>query len=127
MKNLYTLSTELTWYLNSKFRWNDTSDEINRAYTEEYLPRVLKTATGKNRYPKYYETALNQVFHSVKMLLRDTHTVFGYWYDGEFYTTHRDTAHKTTNDLREYNLTQDQWNSLESGFYYRDSLKLYFK
>lgn len=126
MKSLYTLSTELTWYLNSKYIWNDTSDEINRTYTEEYLPRVLKTATGKNRYPKYYEAALNQVFHSATMLLRDKHTIFGYWYEGEFYTTHKDTVYKTTNDLRAIYASR-YWDTLESGFYYKDSLKLYFK
>ena len=67
----------------------------------EYKAGYFFTDSGNKRYPDYVMTAVNMAqYGAYKIKTRELlETV--YLYNGEYYSTHKNTKFKTTNDLRD--------------------------
>tara|TARA_R110000851_G_C12726724_1_gene529180 strand:+ start:97 stop:501 length:405 start_codon:yes stop_codon:yes gene_type:complete len=132
IQSIFSLHTDITNV--TKWHFENQPDSVeSRAFYKEYLERLnldQLTPKGARRYPAKIEAELQRLTYS----LRDTYTglmcVFGYWYEEEFYTTYKNAGAglKTTEILHnlEPRLTSKQWDTLESGLYYKDTLKKYY-
>ncbi len=124
--NLYQLSDSLRQFVNSQMgTFENNSAEINKAFQDWKIKNLL-TKRNKNRYPKKYELALNIVYFSLIKQLEKDLIIFGYWFDGEFYTTSNKSEYKNTRLLHDLKLPQSVWDSMIRGLYYKESLKPYF-
>lgn len=126
-KTLYGLSDCVQHFVRDCFAQHKTSTQMYAVFHNVKLPQWLTNTKGKDRYPKYYRVALEQVFYAVQSALESRDTVFGYFYMGEFYTTHKQgTKHKTTQVLHDMRLPQSVWDAMPRGVYYEDNLKPYY-
>jgi len=129
MKTLMGMTESAVQIVKRGLELELTSLEIG-ANVEKFIGDNMKTASGKNRYPNYYGSTMRNAALAVKFAFQDEYTVFGYWYKGDFYTTHSKAKQyglKSTNYLHNLkpHLTQEEWSGLERGTYYH-SLKDYF-
>ena len=125
MKTTYQLCEALRHDINRWFNNYQTSEQINANFNE-WIKRHCYSENGKLLVRKKDIDILNYVFYVIKNQNEDQKTIFGYWYKGEFYTTRKDTQHKTTKTLHDLKLPQETWNSLKSELVYKDNLKTYF-
>lgn len=122
---LYELSDEVRYLVNRQFNWQYESKLMVCTFNA-WKAGYLKTASGKDRYPKRFESALDLVFHAMCRQLEADKIIFGYWRNGEFFTKNKNTKHKSTNELHSLHMPQSEWDTLTRGLYYKDSLKPYF-
>ena len=125
MKTTYQLCETLRHDINRWFNNYQTSEQMN-VYFDEWIKRHCYSAYGKLLVRRKDIDILNYVFWAIKNQNMDQKTIFGYWYKDEFYTTRKDTQHKTTKILHDLKLPQETWDSLEIELAYKDNLKPYF-
>lgn len=126
MNTLYELTEKLAHTIDYQYGNSAPSDYINRV-VNEFIAANMETESGKLRYPQYYETALRQVASCARIILNSRCIIFGYWYEGEFYTTDKKSdGVKTTDELRGLLPCRFWGDILPSGMYYLKTLKPYF-
>ena len=127
----YELQTNITNMARHHFE-SQPSAEDTRARFNSYIAQLKlddKTRGGKLRYPKKTLGELQRLWRALSDTYTSIYCVFGYWYEGEFYTTYKGIEGlKTTEILHnlEPRLTSAQWDKLECGLYYKDTLKKYY-
>ena len=85
MKTLTQLSTDLTRNTFKHFDlWKSDLYELNLMFAK-FKINNLKTASGANRYPVYFETCLNNLFYQLVDINRDQKLVFCYQVKGKLY------------------------------------------
>lgn len=125
MRTTYQLCETLRHDINRWFNNYQTSEQTNANFNE-WIKRHCYSEKGKLLVRKKDIDILNYVFWAIKNQNMDQKTIFGYWYKDEFYTTRKDTQHKTTKILHDLKLPQEMWNSLKIEMVYKDNLKPYF-
>lgn len=110
-----------------------TNDEM-RDHIDNWLNDKLYTSNNNARYRKGFIRTILPFRWLVVDELKREFTVFGYWFEGEFYTTYkarheltRKYKLKTTELLHDKKLPQSIWDSLTRGEYYASNKKVYFK
>lgn len=126
MRTTYQLCEALRHDINRWFDNHQTSEQIN-TYFDEWIKRHCYSKNEKLLVRRKDIDILNYVFCAIKWQNEEQKTIFGYWYKDEFYTTRKNTQHKTTKILHDLKLAQEMWNSLKREFVYKDNLKTYFK
>jgi hypothetical protein len=126
-KSITDLTTELHEIIHDCYELSELPiGDVFIGY-QLFVSSVLeeKTPTGRNRYNKQYQPFFNAIFNELKGVYERKTIVYGYWYEGEFYTTYRKTHAsrlvnnlRTTEELHDLKLSQDKWNSLQRGMYY---------
>ena len=66
-----------------------------------YKREFFFTESGNKRYPDYVMTAVNMAQYSAYKIKTRELLETVYLYNGEYYSTHKNTKFKTTNDLRD--------------------------
>lgn len=130
--SIFDMTYNLTQKARLFFKEQPSADDC-RAFIDNHLKGLnldQKTSKGYRRYPKKYAGELFRLWLGLKEMHTLEHCVFGYWYEGEFYTTYKNAPKslKTTEYLHnlEPRLTSAQWDSLENGMYYKDTLKKHY-
>ena len=115
---------------NSRFEWMvedyPTSLELTKRINEQLEKYNYKTPSGKRHYYVVDAAKMRGVYEGLKARYEHECTEFGYWYNGEFYSTKKTSTHKSTNVLFGLNLSQDQWDSLDRQIVHSDNLKAWF-
>lgn len=125
MRTTYQICETLRHDINRWFDNYQTSEQMN-VYFDEWVKRNCYSKNGKLLVRKKDIDILNYVFYVVKGQNQDQKIIFGYWYKNEFYTTRKNTQHKTTKILHDLKLAQEVWASFKRELVYRDNLKPYF-
>lgn len=112
--------------IDTKFSIGCNQSDINKS-CQDLVLKLCYTESGNRRYRQGFIDTLPAVRTEYMKRCSDRLTEFGYWYNGEFYSTHKNTNHKSTSILHNENYPMEFWDSLESGLFYKDSLKAYYK
>lgn len=140
--SLYQFTDKITSELHKGFQDQKTQPQMLEIHEKVISISNELTASGRRRYPVYYNATLYQVAHAIFKQHSELsgHLVFGYWYNDEFYTTRKKQCSytiyqnyvnpdlKTTEDLRTDfpEMAGINWGTLKSGIFYASSLKPYF-
>lgn len=125
MKHLYALTDQLVSILKHQFMFTNTSSKMTENINN-HIQGVMLTATGKKRYPNYYETSLRATAYTVKGMLEREHTLHGYWFEDEFYTyTKGQPNTKNARDLEKLIPFGEDWTKMAQ-VVHKSNLKTYY-
>lgn len=125
MKYLYALTDQVSQLLRSEFRFTNTSETITETINK-HIKSTMLTASGKRRYPHYYETSLRASVYTIKGMLEQEHTLHGYWFKDEFYTyTKNQTNTKDARDLERLIPFGEDWTKMAQ-VVHKSNLKKYY-
>lgn len=117
------LKDKIVSIYNSARSFKSTQTELQtRLQTEIYYPLNELYSNGRRKFPNsLYSFALGVSYVMADRILNE-YTEFCYIYQGELYSTHRESSHNTTKMLNDLSVL----NECESHFYWKHSEKVYF-
>ena len=125
MKTIYTLTSELRnkidWNFKVRMSQSDMLSDINK-----WFDNTMLTASGKRRYPHYYQTALNAFNFEYMRVKADENTIFCYDVNGTLCTTYNaerpdSYSFKGTTDIINYRkagIADSILHQCDNGYYY---------
>jgi hypothetical protein len=133
MKSEFSVSAELVSNINKWFDlYSLDASEMGKEFAD-WKQKTCYTASGKPRYRLGYIRSLHSFYIAVNNTFERDHCIFGYWYESEFYTTHK-ASHKlvqgkdfkNVETLLDMKFSQDIWDTLPRGQYYAKNLKRFY-
>lgn len=109
-------------YNHAKLFKLSQTELCNKLQIEIYYPLNELYSNGRRKFPNsLYYFALGVSYVMGDRILNE-YTEFCYIYQGELYSTHRESSHNTTKMLDNLSVL----NECESHFYWKNSDKIYF-
>ena len=85
-----------------------------------------RQANGKRRYPVKLSGYVSGVIDTLYNEVQQTGVEFCYLYQGDLYSTHKESIHARTSVLHDKALPQIVWNTLPNGHIWKGSDKVFF-
>lgn len=127
MKSAYAIISNLTNSVYHMAREGKSQRAIGEYYTTQIQPEINRQyANGRYVYTVHERAMVVGAYHATTETIKNCFTEFGYWYGGNFYSTHCRTKHNTTKQLQDI-ISGNDWNELRHGIYYSDSFNTYFE
>lgn len=127
MKSAHSIISNMTSTVHRMAREGKSQRDISEYYTTQVQPEINRQySNGRYVYTVSERGMVLGAYHALVDMIRNCFTEFGYWYKGEFYSTHCRTIHNTTRQLQDIISGMD-WRELTHGIYYSDSLSVYFE